>query len=359
MSNEHSFDHLLDGPSAEAIAAFRKGMLPFWHPVMEVSELSSERPVGVTLLGRRLAIARLDGALVALPDICRHFQARLSLGTLVPVGAETGIQCAYHGWTFGKSGQCLRIPQLAAGRPISATARLPTYQAVERYGLVWVCLAEAATFPIPDFPEIDDPAFRTVRLREADPTKTSATRMVMGTLDDTHFPWVHEGILGDRNHPEPPDHRVWRDGGQLVVRYEIEQPPSLVSTDTSQAAPEAGGPIKILYTDYVAMPNTIRLVKDSPSGRYVIWLASSPIDYDRAHNFWMFARNFDLDPAKDAAFEALSAHVRQQDKPIIESQRPWIIPPFWTHIEMPIGPADLPLIEYQRWLQELEIATAI
>ncbi len=49
--------------------------------------------------------------------------------------------------------------------------------------------------------------------------------------------------------------------------------------------------------------------------------------------------------------------VRAQDKPIVESQRPWLLPPFWTRIELPLRPADLPLIEYQRWLEELGIST--
>jgi vanillate O-demethylase monooxygenase subunit len=294
-----------------------------------------------------------------LPDTCRHFQARLSLGTVVDVNGEPGVQCAYHGWTFGRQGRCLRIPQFAAGRAIPKTANLPSYRATERYGLIWVCLAAEPQFSIPDFPEFDDPAFRKIRLREKEPMRTSATRMIMGTLDDTHFPWVHEGILGDRNHPEPPDHRVKRDGNQLVVTYEVEQPPNLMTEDMSRPGAGQAGPVKISYSDYVGMPTVIRLVKDSASGRYVVWLASSPADYNKSVNFWIFARNYDLSPESDAAFEAMSAHVRLQDKPVIESQRPWLIPPFWSQIEMPIGPADLPLMEYQKWLEELKIATAV
>ena len=359
MLAQNRLNQLEDGPSAEAIAAFREGMMPFWHPVMEARDLMDDRPSAVQLLGRRLVIARLDGELLAMPDTCRHFQARLSLGTIVTVAGERTIQCPYHGWAFGQDGRCVRIPQLAAGRAIPKTANLPSYKVTERYGLIWVDLSGTASFPIPDFPELDDPAFRIVRLRESEPTRTSATRMIMGTLDDTHFPWVHEGILGDRDHPEPPDHKVWRQGHELVVRYEVEQPPNMITTDMSRPDTERAGPVKIVYTDCVGMPNVIRLVKDSDAGRYVIWLASSPLDYDACANFWIFARNFDLDPGRDAAYEAMSAHVRLQDKPIIESQRPWLIPPFWTQIEMPMAPGDLPLIEYQKWLEELKISTAV
>jgi vanillate O-demethylase monooxygenase subunit len=104
------------------------------------------------------------------------------------------------------------------------------------------------------------------------------------------------------------------------------------------------------------MPNVIRLVKDMGAGRYVIWLATYPVDFRTTQTFWVFARNYDLEPARDTKFRAMSAHVRLQDKPIIESQRPWLIPPFCTQIEMPMGLGDLQLTENQRRLQELGIA---
>jgi phenylpropionate dioxygenase-like ring-hydroxylating dioxygenase large terminal subunit len=344
-----------DGPSQEAITSFYDGLRPFWHPVALATALTG-KPLGVRLLGRRLVLARLDGAILVMGDTCRHFQAQLSLGEIVDVGGHAALQCGYHGWSFGAGGQCVRIPQLAPTRKIPASANLPAFQAQERYGLIWVCLAPDATFPVPDFPEYDDAAFRLIRLEEAEPTRTSATRMVMGTLDDTHFPWVHEGILGDRAHPEPPNHRAWRDGRELIVQYETEQPAGLVTAATGDGQPAK---VRVLYTGHVGMPNVIRLLKDMDGGRLVVWLAACPLDYKTTRNFWVSARNYDLDPQRDAAYEALSAHVRQQDKPIIESQRPWLIPPFWTKIEMPMAPGDLPLMEYQKWLEDLGISTGV
>lgn len=180
----------------------------------------------------------------------------------------------------------------------------------------------------------------------------------MGTLDDTHFPWVHEGILGDRAHPEPPDHRAWRAGNELIVKYETDQPAGLLTVD--QSRPDAGdASVRIVYTDHLAMPGVIRLAKDSPTGRYVIWLAAAPVDWNLTRTFWAFARDFDKAPERDPVFLDLASHVRLQDKPVIESQRPWLIPPFWTRMELPVGPGDLPLMEYQKWLEDLGIVTAI
>lgn len=357
-TSESSGYRLEDGPSPEAIAAFRQGMTPFWHPVLPVGELG-EDPKAVVLLGRRLVVVRLDGDLAVFPDTCRHFQAQLSLGKVVRVKGRAALQCGYHGWSFGKNGACVRIPQLPESRAIPKTAGLSSFSAIERHGLIWVCLAPEARYPVPDFPEMDDPAFRIVHLREETPMRTSATRMIMGTLDDTHFPWVHEGILGTQDKPEPPDHRVWRSGGELMLQYEVEQPAGIMTTDVSKTDRDSDAPVKLTYTDHVGMPNVIRLVKDSPSGRYVVWLATCPIDFDRTANFWAFARNYDLDPARDAVYQTMSKHVREQDKPLIESQRPWLVPPFWTQIELPLGPGDLPLMEYQKWIEELGISTGV
>ncbi len=346
------------GPSPEAIDAFRSSMADFWHPVCEAADLGRSGRVGVTLLGRRVVIAQLDGVLVAMPDTCRHFQAQLSLGEVVTIDGAQALQCPYHGWAFGHGGRCRRIPQLPADRSIPPSADLPTYLVEERHGLIWVCLSGVPRFALPDFPELHDPAFRTIRLTESDLVRTSATRMIMGTLDDTHFPWVHAGILGDRAHPEPPDHRVWRAGNELILQYETDQPAGLLTVD--QSRPDAGdAPVRIVYTDHLAMPGVIRLVKDSPTGRYVIWLAAAPVDWNLTRTFWAFARDFDKAPERDPVFLDLASHVRLQDKPVIESQRPWLIPPFWARMELPVGPGDLPLMEYQKWLEDLGIVTAI
>ena len=50
--------------------------------------------------------------------------------------------CAYHGWRYGMTGACTRIPALPAERPIPARARVDAYRVEERYGLIWACLGE-------------------------------------------------------------------------------------------------------------------------------------------------------------------------------------------------------------------------
>lgn len=350
----------LEAPSKEAILGYYEGMRPFWHPVLPIDALPADRLVSVELLGEAIALVRLNGEIAAMQDLCRHFQARLSLGEVIDHNGRQCLMCRYHGWTYDEGGRCVHIPQLSPGREIPAEARVPRYLTQERCGLIWVCLAEEPRFDIPDFPEAADPAFHAGPLRVYDPWRASAPRAVMGALDDTHFPWTHPGLLGTRDRPEPPDHKVWREGRYLVSRYTVLQPRNVSTADPTALPGDASSMEKITYTNYVGVPGVIRLIKDGESGqRYLIWMAACPHRYDSTTTFWRVARNYDRDPAHDPSYEDFEDQIRAQDKPIVESQRPWLLPPFWTKIELPLRPGDLPLIEYQKWLEELGITMGV
>ena len=120
----------------------------------------------------------------------------------------------------------------------------------------------------------------------------------------------------------------------------------------------------VALTTTVGIPNIIHFdiqAVDSADGRRtMIWQAVSPRKYNETDTYWGSARNYDFDQAVyNEAFEAMQDTLREQDRRVVESQRPWLLPPFWTKIELPLRPADLPLIEYQRWLEELGITIGI
>jgi vanillate O-demethylase monooxygenase subunit len=263
--------------------------------------------------------------------------------------------CPYHGWTYDASGQCVDIPQLAPGRQIPANARVPSYPVAERYGLIWVCLEPTPRYDLPTMPDLENDAFLTGPLRTYAPWAAAAPRVIMAALDDTHGPWVHEGLVGDRAHPQPPEHRVWREGQSLKVGIRMTQPKNATIDDGSGDAFR-----EVLITTTVGIPNTIHFdirAADARDRRVtLIWQAVCPRRWNLTETFWGSARNYDLDkPVYDEAFEALQDTLREQDRRIVESQRPWLLPPFWTKVELPLRPADLPLIEYQNWLESLGI----
>jgi phenylpropionate dioxygenase-like ring-hydroxylating dioxygenase large terminal subunit len=345
-------------PTQEQIDAYYAAMRQFWHPVLPASALPESGPVATELLGEPLVIARLNGDLVVMEDVCRHFQARLSQGEIREItGHGECLMCPYHGWTYAEGGQCVDIPQLAAGREIPASAKVPTYRISERYGLLWVCLDSHSTFEIPAL-GLDDPTFVQGPLRTYPLWAAAAPRVIMAALDDTHGPWVHEGLVGDRAHPAPPEHKVWREGTQyLKVAIDMVQPKNAT---IDEGGDEAFQEVHLLTT--LSIPNVIHfdIQAKGSTRKTIIWQAVCPRRWDATETFWGSARNYDLDaPVWNAAFEELQDTLREQDRQIVEGQRPWLLPPFWTKIEVPLRPADLPLIEYQNWLDELGVTIGI
>jgi phenylpropionate dioxygenase-like ring-hydroxylating dioxygenase large terminal subunit len=285
----------------------------------------------------------------------------LSLGEIRQVaGYGDCLMCPYHGWSYASDGQCVDIPQLTAGREIPSTAKVPTYPAAERYGLIWVCLEDTPRYDLPHLPDLDNPLFLNGPLRTYPVWKAAAPRVIMAALDDTHGPWVHNGLVGDRAHPEPPEHRVWREGQAMKVAIRMMQPNNATIAEGETDAQFR----EVLLTTTVGIPNTIhfdiRAADSSDVRRTLIWQAVCPQAWNRTLTFWGSARNYNHDlPAYDEAFEHLQDQLREQDRRIVESQRPWLVPPFWTKIELPLRPADLPLIEYHNWLDELEISISL
>jgi vanillate O-demethylase monooxygenase subunit len=334
------------GPEAGAIVAYYSALERYWHPVVTIESVAGQ-PIGVELLGRPLVLVRLEGVLSCFEDLCRHLGTALSIGEIVNDGCH--LRCAYHGWTYDKTGRVVDIPA-RRDLPIPREARVRAYHVREAYGLAWICLAEHPATEIPRFPEYGDERFHKTPLRAYPPWRASAPRVVMGALDDTHFPWVHEGVLGDRSHPEPPDHKVFREGDELVSTYTMLQP-----ANASISGQEADGELEpVTYTNYVT-PTTIRLVKEGPAGTYVIWHTASPLAYDKTAVFLHMARDFDLDPEHDQGYLEFEDVIQSQDRPVVESQRPWLLPPLSSRLLLYIRPADLPLIAFQKWLEELGI----
>jgi phenylpropionate dioxygenase-like ring-hydroxylating dioxygenase large terminal subunit len=147
------------------------------------------------LLGQALVLfLDGDGQPAALIDRCCHRTARLSLGS----PSNGGIACGYHGWTFDRTGRCIRIPQAPDRQP---KFKVESYRCEARYGHVWVCLGEPLN-TIPDIPESVDPGFRRIdEFSEA--WNCGALRVMENSFDNAHFSYVHRASFGDIENPEP------------------------------------------------------------------------------------------------------------------------------------------------------------
>jgi len=313
----------------------------FWHPVCTLRELDRDRPggpVAVRLLGQELAIARLGEDLVALDDRCAHRSAKLSLGRV----HRGGIQCPYHGWTYGPDGMCNRIPSCPE-LEIPRKARVASYECQLRYGIVWVRLDgsfDATT--IPYFSGEGDGRFR-LAMDEPYTWATSAARRWENYTDLAHFAFVHPVTLFDPDFPVPPIVPVDRVGGEL--RWAYAPPREIVDAIDPMSNM---GPASYRC----AMPFSVNLEYERfvDGTRSVLWMTSSPVDARTCRSFFILAREKDKE-SSDVPYLEFQHRVLREDKPVIESQSP----PEIDLQELGV-PTDKVSIQYRRWLRELGAA---
>src|SRR3954470_3568993 len=308
-----------------------------WHPAARVADLASGRPLGVRLLGEDVVLWRAGTTILAWQDLCVHRGTRLSLGQ---VQGET-IECPYHGWTYGADGRCVVIPAHPDQKPPSK-AVVRTHRATERYGLIWVALGSPRG-EIAPFPEWDDPAYRTM-LCGPYPVNASGPRIVENFLDVGHFPFVHEHILGTRERPE-------------IEEYEAEILPDGVearSVRLYQPDPYGTGVGDMVsYTYRVPRPLTAYLAKESDGPRFSLLLTITPHETVRSTAWMVMAMNYAHEtPASELI--AWQDTIFAQDQPILESQRPELLP-LDLQAELHLR-SDRTALAYRTWLRRLGVS---
>ncbi len=116
-----------------------------WTPIA----LSRDVPAGVTraviVEGAELVIWRGDGSAHVWEDRCPHRGMRLSLGFV----RDNSLNCLYHGWQYGASSSCIRIPA-HPDLAVSPTIKANAYESAEAGGLIWVRIAGAEPLPALD-----------------------------------------------------------------------------------------------------------------------------------------------------------------------------------------------------------------
>ena len=308
----------------------------YWHPIGRTEDVT-EQPKQFELLNEKICAFRTEDGVSAFKDLCIHRGTALSLGFVT----DGRITCAYHGWEYDRTGACVHIPSLPKGSSIPGKARAIAYRAEERYGLVWVALAEPVA-PIPGFPEWDDPGYRTF-LSSTYVWHSSAGRTVENFMDVSHFPFVHEGLLGTREQTEVAPADVIETEHGLSYYYEQEEPNELYSA-----------PGQLTRWDYcLYTPFTIHLKKTIPNGEVtVISLVSAPTTPKLTHMYFYLARNHHQDE-DDSTWKDFSDTIMDQDRRIVESQRPEEIPTDLReelHLKVP----DASGIAYRRVLGEID-----
>jgi phenylpropionate dioxygenase-like ring-hydroxylating dioxygenase large terminal subunit len=303
-----------------------------WHVVAYAPDLPEATPVAARLLGEDLVLWRLGERVHAWRDLCVHRGTRLSLGTV----RDGRLICGYHGWTYDEAGRCVHFPAHPGQTP-PAKAHATVYRTRVAYDWVWVSLGTPAR-DVPVYGEWSEPSFRKVHCGPYD-VRTSGPRTVENFLDVTHFPFVHQGLLGDQSYPEVNDYEVVPAGDGLVARdITIWQP----DPDSS------GQPARVTYTYRVLRPMTAYFVKSSSGPRFAMFFTVTPLQQDFTR-VWMSVA-LDYGDQTDEQIRDFEDQIMKQDIPIVESQRPELLP-LDLQAELHLR-SDRTALNYRRWLRE-------
>jgi phenylpropionate dioxygenase-like ring-hydroxylating dioxygenase large terminal subunit len=342
-------------------AALERALRRAWAPVCRADELT-DAPKAVRLNDEALVVVRLGGEVAAFPDLCVHRGTALSLGWVDPGTApapdgspaigEPCLVCPYHGWTYDKRGTVRRIPAVH-GRAIPRRAKIERYAATEHAGLIWVLMdpgpsgweQPAPLFPLPQVPWWGDATLRTIPINTYD-WKSSPARRIENFIDFSHFPWVHEGILGDRAKPLSPEHVVTSDGETISFQIALEEPQTSVKGDAAPGTKVQRDPTT--YT--VHLPYSVTLDQQLPDGnRFILFIAAAPLSAKETRTFTWNARTYRMEPEADEELAKFQELILDQDQPITESQRPEQLPIDLSE-ELHIAGPDQASIEYRRIL---------
>lgn len=309
-------------------------LLNDWHAVMPVAQLEKENGVaGARIMGEDIVIWKAGDQIRVWKDLCIHRGTRLSLGEVLE---DDTLQCPYHGWIYDADGKCVKIPAHPEQTP-PTKAKVMTYHARVAYEMIWVCLGEPA-YDIPVFEEWGDDSYRKVLCGEYEFNATGP-RMVENFLDVAHFPFVHEHILGTKEHPEIPDYDVITDeNGVTASNIRIFQP-----------NPDGTGVANwVTYTYKVYRPLVAYFRKEAEQ-KFAILLMVTPIEELKSLMWmWMVMTHGE---GTDETLRAFQDEIAYQDLPIVESQRPELLP-LDLQDELHLR-SDKTAIAYRKWLNAL------
>jgi phthalate 4,5-dioxygenase len=177
------------GPATPMGELFRR----YWMPACLAEELPEDdcAPVRLTLLSERLLAFRdSDGRYGLIDEFCAHRGASLWFGN----NETGGLRCAYHGWKYDVTGQCVEVPSEPDNSSFCRKVKLTGYPLIKLGDVLWTYLGDPATTPAaPEFEWLQvpaDQAYTSKRWQES-----NWLQALEGGIDSSHVSWLHAGGL--------------------------------------------------------------------------------------------------------------------------------------------------------------------
>jgi phenylpropionate dioxygenase-like ring-hydroxylating dioxygenase large terminal subunit len=177
------------GPGTPMGQMFRN----YWIPALLSEELPENDcpPIRVKLLSERmLAFRDSEGRYGLIDEFCAHRGVSLWFGR----NEQCGLRCAYHGWKYDVTGQCVEVPSEPDGSTYAKSVQLKSYPLIERGGILWTHMGNSERWP--PLPEWE---FATVPAEQSFTTKRSQDcnwlQALEGGIDSSHVSFLHRSDL--------------------------------------------------------------------------------------------------------------------------------------------------------------------
>ena len=317
-----------------------KLLLKDWYVICRKDEIEENKILLKYVFDQEIIIWKKKERIMAWENLCIHRGSRLSLGSI-----NNGIlKCAYHGWEYNQDAQCVKIPSQPDIK-IPKKACVKSYKVIEKMNMVWINLSKEANDFV-NIKEFNESNFNHVA---SGPyiMNASAPRAIENFLDVAHFPFVHENHLGVKDKPMIDDYDVVSSNkGIHASNIKIFQP----NPDGTNKSGE------VIYDYHVHSPFVASLGKDvSKNERFVLVFYVTPISETESMIYTLTLMNFGkLD---DKIVRDYQDFITAQDVPIVESQRPELLP-MDLQEELSIR-SDKISIAYRRYLKKLNISFGV
>ncbi|HEY7046817.1 MAG TPA: Rieske 2Fe-2S domain-containing protein [Jatrophihabitantaceae bacterium] len=181
------------GPGTPMGDLFRQ----YWVPALLAEELPEDGcpPVRVKLLSERMIAFRDNAGRYGLIDeFCAHRGASLWFGN----NEVGGLRCAYHGWKYDVTGQCVEVPSEPDNSTFCEKVKLTAYPLVKVGDVLWTYMGDPAKQPpLPEFEWVHVPPEQTYTSKRWQ--ECNWLQALEGGIDSSHVSWLHSAGL--RNDP--------------------------------------------------------------------------------------------------------------------------------------------------------------
>jgi 5,5'-dehydrodivanillate O-demethylase len=281
------------GPGTPCGELFRR----YWLPVCPASELTAQNPKKrVRILGEDLVAFRDGRGRYGLVEArCRHRKTQLYFGFV----EDDGLRCAYHGWKYDVTGQCIEQPFEPTNSPLRKEACLRAYPVQQLAGILFCYMGPK---PMPLLPRYET-LVRQDGTREVSVLplhKCNWLQAQENAVDTVHTYYLHghmlklQGLLSDK------------EGGYYyrpIEKYDFEVVNEPAWSGIRKIRHYGGDRPEKERGHPAIFPNMLLV----PQGTKLVMHFRVPVDDEHTYIIWS-----EFSPSEDGAV----VHQREEDIPV-------------------------------------------